>query len=76
MKKHPTAKTALADQKEDSRVCICMKISQKTLVSTIAGGATDLDQLMQATKAGTGCGTCRVDLIHLLAEHGRTDHDS
>ena len=29
----------------------------------------DLTALMDATRAGTGCGTCRMDLLALLAEY-------
>ena len=78
MKKHSRAEIDLANLAEnetDLLVCFCMKISRKTLVSAIADGASSLDLLMQGCRAGTGCGTCRVDLIHLIAENGRTSRD-
>ena len=56
---------------KDDLLCICMKISRASVIARIESGASDLDQLMRCCRAGSGCGTCRVDLIHLLREHGR-----
>ncbi len=78
MSKHGTASSEPSCQIEAEQsplVCFCMKIKRNSLVLAIDDGATDLDQLMAASRAGTGCGTCRIDLIHLLAERGRKDRD-
>ncbi len=56
---------------EDPLVCYCMKIPRSSLVTAIAAGSSDLKGLMAATRAGTGCGTCRMDLISLLRETAR-----
>jgi assimilatory nitrate reductase catalytic subunit len=37
----------------------------------IAAGAEDVAALGQATRAGTGCGTCKVELERLLREPRR-----
>lgn len=51
---------------DDPLVCFCMRVRQRTLVEAIARGAHTLEALQAATRAGTGCGTCRIDLLVLL----------
>jgi nitrite reductase (NADH) large subunit len=46
-----------------------MKVHARTLLAAIAAGAHDLATLQQRTRAGTGCGTCRIDLLQILARH-------
>jgi NAD(P)H-nitrite reductase large subunit len=53
----------------DPRICYCMRVHRSTLVAAILGGARTLAALQAATSAGTGCGTCRIDLLELLAAH-------
>jgi nitrite reductase (NADH) large subunit len=47
-------------------VCNCHKVSESRLRQAIADGAATVDALSQATKAGTGCGSCRTELAQLL----------
>jgi nitrite reductase (NADH) large subunit len=47
-------------------VCNCHKVSEGRLREAIAGGCATLEALGQATKAGTGCGSCRSELVQLL----------
>lgn len=59
------------EQPEDQcspRVCYCMHVHEATIRRAIRAGATDLAALSAATRAGTGCGTCRFDLIEILSE--------
>ena len=44
-----------------------MRVRRSTLVAAVASGAATLEALQAATKAGLGCGTCRIDLLELLA---------
>lgn len=56
------------------KVCYCMRVHERTLRRAIAAGARDLQSLQDLTRAGTGCGTCRIDLLALLREcAGRSD---
>lgn len=49
--------------------CICFQIPTETIRRAIRDrGLTTLDQVRDATKAGSGCGTCRPDLSKLLDE--------
>ncbi|MHC5064086.1 MAG: (2Fe-2S)-binding protein [Planctomycetota bacterium] len=63
--------SAPQDDPEDPRICYCMKIPRSTLLRAIEAGSQDLEGLMRTTRAGTGCGTCRVDLIALLGDGGK-----
>ncbi len=58
---------------DDPRICYCMKVHKKTLLAAIAAGARTLSALQEHTRAGTGCGTCRIDLLQLLAECATDD---
>jgi nitrite reductase (NADH) large subunit len=50
----------------DPEVCNCHHVTESTLTSAIREGCTTLPQLSAATKAGTGCGSCRGQLARLL----------
>lgn len=43
-----------------------MRVRMSTLTEAIARGAHTLEALQDATRAGMGCGTCRIDLLALL----------
>ncbi len=47
-------------------ICNCHKVTDKVLCEAIAAGAESVDALCSATKAGTGCGSCKNDLAQLL----------
>ncbi len=50
-------------------VCNCHKVTEATLVDTIKAGRATLDSLADATRAGTGCGSCRGLLAQLIYRH-------
>ncbi len=52
-----------------------MKVHRDTLIRAIRAGHDDVEALREATRAGTGCGTCRSELIALLAEVGTRPAD-
>ncbi len=47
-------------------VCTCHKVTDKTLREAIAAGADSIEALGQATKACTGCGSCKSEVGQLL----------
>jgi nitrite reductase (NADH) large subunit len=51
---------------EDRTVCNCHKVTEKALIAAIEGGAETVDSLCSATKAGSGCGSCKADLRQLI----------
>lgn len=50
------------------KVCLCKGVSKEDLVRAIRGGAMTLSQLQKETLAGTGCGTCLVQVMEILQE--------
>ena len=56
----------VADLPDDAQVCNCNGIDAGTIRGAISDGAADLERLMNATKAGTGCGTCKSSLKVML----------
>ncbi len=49
-------------------LCSCYAVSVHTVRSEIAAGARTIDDLGCRTGAGTECGSCRCELVELLAE--------
>lgn len=54
----------------DRTICNCHKVAEATLVDAIKGGSCSIDALGEATRAGTGCGSCRGQLAQLIYRHG------
>jgi nitrite reductase (NADH) large subunit len=52
-------------------VCNCNQVTEQTLCEAIAGGCGSTAALGDATRAGTGCGSCQGELTQLLAKHGK-----
>jgi nitrite reductase (NADH) large subunit len=50
----------------DPEVCNCHHVTESALVGAIRDGCTSLPQLSAATRAGTGCGSCRGSLTRLI----------
>jgi nitrite reductase (NADH) large subunit len=55
----------------DPEICNCHHVRESTLVAAIQDGRTNLNQIGQATRAGTGCGSCRGQLARLLTTHAK-----
>jgi assimilatory nitrate reductase electron transfer subunit len=51
-------------------VCRCNSVTQGQLARARQNGARDVDALVAATRATTGCGTCRPAVLDLLDEWG------
>jgi nitrite reductase (NADH) large subunit len=52
-------------------ICNCHKLSERVLREAIASGAESVEALSETTKAGTGCGSCKTELIQLVASHAK-----
>jgi NAD(P)H-nitrite reductase large subunit len=57
-----------SESEDDPRICFCMRVHEQELRTAIRAGADTVEKLRDTTRAGTGCGTCRIDLIALLDE--------
>jgi nitrogen fixation NifU-like protein len=51
-----------------SEICHCLGISDKDIETAFHNGARTWEQLQQATKIGTSCGSCKDKALELL--HG------
>ncbi len=58
---------SLADMSDDKQICDCNGISKGRIAAAIRAGKTTVQAVGKATRAGTGCGSCR-KLIHGLIE--------
>jgi nitrite reductase (NADH) large subunit len=59
-----------ADWPDDAQVCNCNGVSKGRLLEAMRNGCRTLDALRGATRATTGCGTCRPDVEALLDASG------
>ena len=51
-------------------VCSCNQVSEEEIIEAMKDeNITDLDELMDETLAGTGCGRCIGTLEHLWKKH-------
>ncbi len=51
----------------EATVCRCNGVSRGVIDDAVAAGATSVDAVAAATRATTGCGSCRDDVCALLA---------
>jgi nitrite reductase (NADH) large subunit len=50
---------AAADLDDEAQVCNCNGVSKGTLVKTVQDGAPSVAAVMDRTRAGKGCGSCK-----------------
>lgn len=53
----------------DPEICNCHHVTESAIVGAVRDGCTSLPQLSAATRAGTGCGTCRGALTRLILKN-------
>ncbi len=61
---HGRAPGATAD--EGPLVCACNSVGARRIAAAAEAGARDVQAIGAATGAGTGCGSCRPEIIRLL----------
>ena len=61
---HGRAPGAAAD--EGPLVCACNSVGARRIAAAVQAGAQDAQAVGRATGAGTGCGSCRPEIIRLL----------
>ena len=49
-------------------ICTCHKVSASCLKDAIEAGASTVEALGVATRAGTGCGSCKSELTQIIAK--------
>ena len=53
---------------EDDVICYCYGITREDIVEAIRNGAKTLEDIQNATGAGTACGLCNGAIEHILEE--------
>ncbi|WP_285291494.1 nitrite reductase large subunit NirB [Arthrobacter sp. ISL-69] len=56
----PAEEQGVAELDDDAQVCNCNGVSKKSLVETVKGGCNTVAGAMDATRAGKGCGSCKL----------------
>lgn len=57
-------------QGEEALICTCFGISESTIESVIsANSLSDIDQVADICRAGSGCGSCRMLIQELMDVH-------
>lgn len=52
-------------------VCICKNVSDSQVRAAIEKGATSVEAVGRATRAGTCCGACHDEIDELIARHAK-----
>ncbi|WP_455835319.1 nitrite reductase large subunit NirB [Pseudarthrobacter siccitolerans] len=73
----PDGDTGVADLSDDAQVCNCNGVSKKTLVDAVQGGCSSVAGAMDDTRAGKGCGSCKLLVRQVVewAADGVVDED-
>jgi nitrite reductase (NADH) large subunit len=58
------------DAPEDAQVCNCNGVSKGRILAAVRGGKRTLAAVCEATRAGTGCGSCKGEVSALLEAAG------
>jgi nitrite reductase (NADH) large subunit len=57
----------VAEMPGDSQVCNCNGVTKQTICDTVAGGSSSVGEVMDRTRAGKGCGSCK-SLVKQIVE--------
>ena len=73
----PPAEVSAAELDDEAQVCNCNGVSKGTLVRTVQGGCRTVAGVMDATRAGKGCGSCRSLVAQIVewAAGGEVEED-
>lgn len=73
---HPTTiKMEVYNMNLDKIVCDCLGVTNGMIKEAVENGATTLEEVQEATGAGTACGAC-LDDVQRLVDYFTTERDS
>lgn len=52
----------------DKIICYCLSVTNGMIKEAVESGAVTLEQVQEATGAGTVCGSCLENIQHLIDE--------
>jgi len=67
----PTEEVGVAELADDAQVCNCNGVTKGQLVACVHNGATTVPQVMDATRAGKGCGSCKEQVCAIVKLAGQ-----
>jgi nitrite reductase (NADH) large subunit len=73
----PAVEVGVAELADDAQICNCNGVSKATIVEIVKGGCRTVTGVMDKTRAGKGCGSCKL-LVSQLVEHasgGKVEED-
>jgi nitrite reductase (NADH) large subunit len=73
----PSAQVTFAEMQDDAQICNCNGVNKGAIVRCVTGGRKSLRGVMDATRAATGCGSCKTlvkDLVEWACQ-GETEED-
>ncbi len=73
----PAAATSVAELPDDAQVCNCNGVTKGAIGACVRDGARTMGAVAAATRAGSGCGSCRAQVREVLewASGGQLEHD-
>ncbi|MGF4043401.1 nitrite reductase large subunit NirB [Paenarthrobacter nitroguajacolicus] len=73
----PGEEEAVAELADSAQVCNCNGVSKGALVAAVKGGCTSVSAAMDATRAGKGCGSCKLMISQVVewAAGGAVEED-
>lgn len=73
----PATAASIDELGDDAQVCNCNGVTKGTIRACVDGGARTLPAVMAATRAGSGCGACKGQVLEVLewAAGGQLEHD-
>lgn len=61
-----TAAASIVDAPDDTQVCNCNGVCKGTIVAAVKAGRRNLKMVMESTRAGSGCGSCKGQVQQLV----------
>jgi nitrite reductase (NADH) large subunit len=73
----PAAEVGIAELADEAQICNCNGVSKCTIVDTVKAGCKTVTGVMDKTRAGRGCGSCKPLVAQLLeyAAGGAVEED-
>jgi nitrite reductase (NADH) large subunit len=62
----PLVEVGVAELADDAQICSCNGVCKSTIVDTVNGGCKTVSGVMEATRAGKGCGSCKGLVVQLV----------
>ena len=62
----PSEEVSLEELPDDTQVCNCNGVSKGQIMACVHNGATTVQQVMDATRAGKGCGSCKEQVCAIV----------